>query len=525
MGRVYFRFPSHRTFIAVDDIKKARNINRVYILFFDKSSLTKYFSINERFMKDGFDCFYIPPTKEGIENITDKEGYFYTAIIKNEKAALLLQENSGIGRPGNGLKFLILSEEQSTDDSSDKIIQIPHEICSIFYMPLDERLIPVTYSPFNFTEIELKENSEDSQYLSFGNEANFTVSFLENRTVTVSPCFGELESLYEIDAMNLLVNTIIGRSNFKDITVLKDNNSFSMINDYINRFSSVKTIDHIYSHFASVLFDNSFIKEKGIGIIYDTISYSSDNIIMGSEILYGRPGHCIIAGGWKPVPLPGGSIANIEPWRIPLAILKNIIPGSLDDLDIPLIKRVRKNNNFNYIYQAIDNKDIDYTFSSSMHHIMSAIGELLSFEEATYDLDFFEKKIDKISSPSHSKDHYIIPVIKDNGIPVIDTFSLFIQLLEDLKSNIEGDKLIIKAVESIALATAELALTISGCNDEKNVFLCGEIFRHAGLLKLVSSRLTEKGLNVHFPVNIPIDDSGISAGQSIYYFYSKGRDA
>ena len=242
---------------------------------------------------------------------------------------------------------------------------------------------------------------------------------------------------------------------------------------------------------------------------------------MGSEFIYGKLGHCRMAGGWKPIPLPGGSIANIEPWRIPLAIFKEMLPGSLNDLEIPLIKRVRKNNNFNYIFNAIDNKDIDFTLSSSMHHIMSAIGELLSFEEATYDLDFFEKMIDRASETTHSTGHYDLDVVNIEGMPQIDTGSLFQQLYEDLHKNPDGGRLIIKAVESIALATAKMTLALSEIYNEKKVFICGETWKNAGFLKLVISKLTGMGLHVYLPRNIPIDDSSVSVGQILHYLFNK----
>jgi hydrogenase maturation protein HypF len=129
--------------------------------------------------------------------------------------------------------------------------------------------------------------------------------------------------------------------------------------------------------------------------------------------------------------------------------------------------------------------------------------------------------MDKITAKKHQKDHYKIPIIEIGNKPYINTESLFMQILSDLENNISGEKLIVKSVESIAIATAELASKIAGKYKEKKIFLCGEFFKHPAFLSLIQTELIELGYTVYLPKKIPLDDSGISIGQLIHHYFKE----
>jgi len=521
MKHVFLKFPSSRTFLALKDISKVKNLKRNYIFFFDEKRLLKYFDVNlEEWNKKDF-CFYAAPSDAGKE-ITKREGFFNICLCTSKEIIKFFREvvfpTAGLSE-GDDVDYIYLTEE---DAKKSEIIEIPFEFNPLFFIQLGKKLIPVSFSPFSSFSKEIDKKFNGKQVLSFGNESKFTIAYLDKGKVIVTPNFGELESLYQIDAMDLMVNSIMGHMRFKEIIVLKDFNNYSMITDYTRKFREVKSVSHIFSHMANVLFDNKIFNDKVIGIVYDSISYDEGDQIRGSEILYGKLGNLKIAGGWKPVPLPGGDIANIEPWRIALAIIKEVTGKDLNQINLSLVQKLKNNKNYAYIFNAINDGNISYFLSSSMHHIVSALGEILSYTEYTYDYEYFEDLMDQFPEKRIATDYYDIQIVEEDGILYANTCDLFKQVIEDLSRELELMSLIHKIVSSIAITTSSLICKMAQRYKQNKVCLAGQYFKHPHFLSFVSSELEKEGLEVLLPKELPIDDSGVAIGQLLYYCHSQG---
>ncbi len=518
MKPLFLKFSSGRIFTALIDISKSRNMERVVILFFDKKTLTKYFDINPDQIKNQYIALFSAPTGEGIK-LLKNNGFYYVCLCAAPEIKKFFKENVFplLDQNDNKFDYIILSEEMSLKKDC---IEVPDDFCPLFYIYSLERLIPVTYSPFCYNKIYIKREEPRKMILSLGYEKDFTISYLQDEQITVSPNFGELDNLYEIDAMDIMVNSIMGHGKFNNITVLKDYNNYSIISDYTRKFPSVKNVSHINAHMANVLFDNGLIKDKCIGIVYDSISYDDSDQIRGGEILFGSIGNIETVGGWKPLPLPGGDIANIEPWRIALAALKEVDKEGFAGIKLPMIENIRDNPNYSYIFKAIDQGNLSYSLSSSMHHIIAALGEVISYEQSTYNFEYFENMMDTSMIDKCSANHYEIPVIEEDGKYLLDTYELFKCVVQDLLGKPDRETLICNIIVSIAIATAKLIDKISKKYNEKKISLSGEYFKHAHILSIVYNELDKRGYRIFVPGKIPIDDSSISVGQLIYYYYS-----
>ena len=529
MKPIFLKFPSGRMFSALTDMSRTRNTERVVILFFSESVMVRYFDIDNSIIKDKLIAFYASPTKSGIEHITKNDGCYNICLCAEPKIKKYFSDKviPLLETAGEKQDFIILSEEIPVKKDC---IEIPEQFCPVFYIVSLDRLIPVSYSPFSYNNIGLdaagpasasasSTPGEKKQILSLGNEKDFTISYLQEGSITVSPNFGELDDLYEIDTMEIMVNSIMGHGKFKNITVLKDYNNYSMISDYTRKFPSVFNVYNVYAHMANVLFDNEILSGKSIGIVYDSISYDDSDQIRGGEALYGNIGNIDIIGGWKPLPLPGGDIANIEPWRIALAVLKEVTDGGLASVDLPLTKSIRENPNYAYIYNAIDQGIMSFSLSSSMHHIIAALGEVISYKETTFNFEYFENMMDTTMIKKCEGSYYDIPLIEDDGKYFLDTYELFRLVAVSMREKAEPLSMICNIIVSIAKATAKLIEKLSKVHKEKKIVLAGEYFKHPHLLTILYNELDQKGYQIYLPKKIPVDDSGISVGQLLYHYY------
>ncbi|MGC8770316.1 MAG: hypothetical protein ACP5Q5_03570 [Brevinematia bacterium] len=515
MKNVFLKFSIGRTFIVKKELD-SKNGNIPYILLFERDKLTKYFEISEKNLET-YKAFYLAPRPIGIEVITKSWNYFNVILLDNEEIQNIFIQKicpkiGEISLPD----FLILTEEAPQPDSM--IIEINKKFCSVFYIEVNKTLVPVTYAPFNYTHLPL-DSEVKKTILSFGNEKNFTMSVLKNNEITISPNFGELSNLYELDALEFLIKSIVSNEK-NNITYLQEEDSYSIINNLPIRHHNQKnifTVNHIESHFVNLLYDNN-IKEKIIGIIYDSISYDTKDEIAGSNIVLGDINNFQAIGKWKPLPLPGGDIANIEPWRIALGALKELLKSDLESLELPIIKSVKDNPHYSYLFDAINKNVISYSLSSSMHHIIAAIGEILFFEGSVKNFDFFEMMVDE-TIKSEINEYYDLPIMKEEEIYLIDTYELIRNVLKDVFEQKDRRLIFGIALKSILLNTIKLLKTISKEHSIDKIGISGELFKHPNILQTTIKTLEKEGFNVILPKHIPLDDSAISVGQIIAFLH------
>ena len=76
-------------------------------------------------------------------------------------------------------------------------------------------------------------------------------------------------------------------------------------------------VQHHHAHIASVLADNGWPLGAGpvLGVALDGLGYGADGTIWGGEILVADYRGYRRVGWLKPVPMPGGNRAILEPWR------------------------------------------------------------------------------------------------------------------------------------------------------------------------------------------------------------------
>ena len=522
MNKVFLKFSKGRTFLVLTDPGMLRISDTPYFLFFEKDKMLAYFDIDNATEKTSF---YALPKKETLDKYNIEFRYYHILLIQElEAKKFFYQKVLPLFKDfvKNEVDFLILIEKIPEFDST--VIDTVHKISSVFYNTYSKKALPVSYCPFNYSILPFSAEKSHKFILSLGNSRNFTISYLKNGEINISPNFGELDNLYELETMEYTIASLIEKEN-KEYLVVQEQDNYSVVNEVASRFAKfkkVKSVSHIFSHFANLLYDNK-IDENVLCILFDNISYNSEDEIMGGEILYGNLKEMKIAGRWKPLPLPGGDIANIEPWRIALGTLKEITSENLENLDLPIVKNVKDNPHHSYIFNAINQKIVSYSLSSSMHHILAAIGELLFFEDNLKNFDYFELLVET-SIENNSKEFKDLSISKKEDVYIIDTYQLFKKILQDIFSGRKKKAIFKNVLSSLVYNTLELIERLSKEYNTKKVGLTGEIFKHSHILNVFTQRLEKEGYEVLLPINIPLDDTAISVGQIIYTYYNTNSE-
>ncbi len=518
MSKHYLRFPGGKSYLVMNEIPRDRD-QIFYFLFMDKEQMLSYFNMDVQPDLLTDHCLSLMPSKLGMKKLGLRDAYYF----------ILLCQKGGKLDCGAGCEvlcqyeefkdrgFVILMEDKALDG---EIHDVSLDVSPTFRSYALDRMVPISYTPFAFHHIPLFE-SMNSQALSFGAENQFSIAFLEGDHITATPNLGHVEDLIRMEEMDRMVKAVMGHLHLSEINILRGLNNYSLVADYLRSQRHVKKLSNLHAHLAATMYDNKNTKEKGIGVVYDTTAFDSNGEMVGGEILYGSIGEFETMGQWTPVPLPGGVIANIEPWRITMAIIKEIYQGEFRKLELPLIQKIKDNERQKYLFDAIDYGHMTYTMSSSMHHIISALGELLWYEETIFDIHFFESLLNEMADTDSVDEPYDSTISLNKGVWEIDTNGLFKNIIANILAGEKKENMMNRAVQNIVNATADVVDKISKKTKCKKVYLSGDFFRNTNFLSMVFTELEKRGMEVFINRDIPYDDSCLAVGQLILDQYSE----
>ncbi|MCX7943467.1 MAG: carbamoyltransferase HypF [Deltaproteobacteria bacterium] len=272
-------------------------------------------------------------------------------------------------------------------------------------------------------------------------------------------------------------------------------------------------VQHHYAHICSVLLENNF-EEKVVGFAFDGTGYGDDGAIWGSEVFicdlreYRRIGHLRYAE------MAGGDSAS-ELCYIPAISFLTTIGIDYKSIRTFIELRPEDIELVNYSLQ----KKINLHKSSSMGRLFDAIAFLLgirarnSFEgEAAMALEFFADKA--------CHEHYPVNLIK-NELIEIDYYSLFEQIIEDIKSGVDRSIISAKFHNWIAHAILKISNEIRTNSGINTIALSGGVFQNRYLINSVIGLLKENNFQVLMNRKVPPNDGGISFGQIGHYIYYK----
>lgn len=116
----------------------------------------------------------------------------------------------------------------------------------------------------------------------------------------------------------------------------------------------------------------------------DGAGYGPDGAVWGGEVLVCTPSAFVRAAHIGCVPLPGGSAAARQPWRMAFSHLSAAYGGEWDTLDLPCLNRVPRNE-LAVLGQACD-AGLNSPLTSSLGRLFDAVASLLDLcHETSYE--------------------------------------------------------------------------------------------------------------------------------------------
>jgi hydrogenase maturation protein HypF len=260
-------------------------------------------------------------------------------------------------------------------------------------------------------------------------------------------------------------------------------------------------VQHHHAHIASCLADNG---EPGpvIGVAFDGLGYGTDGTMWGGEFLLADLAAFERIGHLAPLPMPGGTAAIKQPWRMAAAYLDRAFdepPG----LDV-----VRRNEGRWADVLAIARRGVSSPLTSSAGRLFDAVAALLGLRDS---INYEGQAAIELEQHADPAEHGAYPAAISRG--VVDGADLVRAAAEDLLAGTETALIAARFHNGVADAIVRNCTALRDLTGITTVALSGGVFQNLLLLTRTGQRLRAAGFRVLTHSRVPANDGGISLGQ------------
>lgn len=335
--------------------------------------------------------------------------------------------------------------------------------------------------------------------LAVGSHAKNTIALAWDDRIVISPHIGDLHTARSLE---IFERTIVDLQKLYGVTaklVLCDAHPGYASTRWAKQCGlPVQTIFHHHAHAAAVYGDTGGSGEWLV-FTWDGTGYGINGQIHGGEAWIGQPGAWQHFASMRPFFLPGGDRASVEPWRSAAALcwetgyeLTKLPPGA------------------ELVRQAWQRK-LNVHASSAMGKIFDAAAAILGIcQHASFDGQapmLLEAVCAGETLPLQ------LPLVQSATEIWLSDWEPLLPMLLNQSLSIQFRATCFHFTMSHCIL--QQALLARNLYNIKHVGLSGGVFQNRVLTDATLELLTANNFDVAIPVNVPINDAGISYGQVI----------
>jgi hydrogenase maturation protein HypF len=276
-------------------------------------------------------------------------------------------------------------------------------------------------------------------------------------------------------------------------------------------------IQHHHAHVASCLADNERPDdERVIGVALDGTGYGTDGAVWGGEFFEGSlQGGFVRRAHLDYAPLPGGSAAIRQPWRMALARLITLY-GEEETLRLPLgVVREAGERNVRLIARLVEH-GLNTPPTSSAGRLFDAVAALVGVPgsgRATYEGQAAVEL--ELAAYGPAGRGYPFRLRPADGVWVVETGEILGGVVRDLLAGREKGEISSRFHRTMAEVVVAGCERIRDAGGASAVALSGGTFQNLLLVEQVLEFLAGKGFAVYRHRRVPTNDGGLALGQAV----------
>jgi len=354
--------------------------------------------------------------------------------------------------------------------------------------------------------------------LSCGAELKNTFCIARDNYAFLSHHIGDLENLETLLAFEQGIEHFKRIFSIEPQVIAYDPHPEYLSTKYAKQLSNSKLfpVQHHHAHIASCMADNG-IEGKVIGVAFDGLGYGTDGNLWGGEFLiadfrgFQRFAHL------RYIPMPGGTRAIREPWRMALSYLYHTYKDGLFEIGIDFVKKIDKKN-WNVLKNLMIHR-INSPLTSSMGRFFDAVSALLGIcltseyeGQAAIEL---EMVAEEMQTTRCKMQNYGYTIREEKGEVIIEPEDIILGIVEDMRRSFPPEVISFKFHNTIATMVSDICIGIRQRTGLDRVALSGGVFQNTLLLSLLVKKLRKEGFKVYIHHRVPTNDGGISLGQTV----------
>ncbi|KPL19816.1 MAG: hypothetical protein AMJ92_01205 [candidate division Zixibacteria bacterium SM23_81] len=280
-------------------------------------------------------------------------------------------------------------------------------------------------------------------------------------------------------------------------------------------------VQHHHAHVGACMAENGVV-EPVIGVVFDGLGYGADGHIWGAEFMVADYKAFHRMGQLRYVPLPGGDVANREPWRMALSHLYSLCGPELGTWERSLFSHLNAQHLEGVLQMLV--RGYNAPLVSSMGRLFDAVSSLLGLcQHNTYEGEAavnLQVTAENISDPLPG---YSWSISRKGDYITVDPNPLFSELLQDLRRHMTIPEIARRFHQSVAELVGLGCRHIRAVSNLSRVALSGGVFQNKLLTELTVDLLRRDGFEPLLHQKVPPNDGGIALGQAAVAGYQNRK--
>jgi hydrogenase maturation protein HypF len=350
--------------------------------------------------------------------------------------------------------------------------------------------------------------------LAVGADLKNTLAVADGRYAWLSQHIGDMDDLATLSAFDAAERHLCALTGVSPEVFVADAHPGYRSTAWAHRNAGdrpVRSVQHHHAHIAAVMAEHGLDGSAPIlGFAFDGTGYGPDGAVWGGEVLLADYKGYQRRAQLKYVPLAGGDVSVLRPYRMALAHLW--AAGLPWDPELAPVRACPAEERRVLRHQL--ETGLGCTPTSSMGRLFDAVSALAGIrQEVAYEAQA-AIELEGLARGADAGQRAYSFDVDDVAVPaIIDPAGLLAAVVADVHAGVAPA--VIGARFHLAVADLIATLADDGCASTRTVALSGGVFQNVLLLRLALKRLRAMGFEVITHRSVPPNDGGIALGQLV----------
>jgi len=280
------------------------------------------------------------------------------------------------------------------------------------------------------------------------------------------------------------------------------------------------SVQHHHAHIAATMAEYS-LNGLVVGVALDGTGYGVDGNIWGCEFMLARRRDYCRRAHLSYIPMPGGTKAAEEPWRMAVSYLYRAYGDDLTRA-LPAFTKAIGGDKMQVIVKLIRDR-INTPITSSAGRLFDCVAALLGLSyKAGFEAEaatLLEKSAVLFMRKTHGGADELYPPypykITELEMMELDVSPVIRAIVDEINAGTSAGMIAARFHRTVAMMVVDIAVRLATESKLDTVVLSGGVFQNSLLLRMTVRALKDNNLKVYVSEKIPLNDGGISFGQAV----------